>query len=60
MREAAEHRFRAGMRVFGLKEGGVDYVHEGPHAAGIPDDVKQKVEPLRAAVVRGDVRVPAR
>ncbi len=60
VKEAAEKRFSPGMRVFGLREGGVDYVHEGPHAAGIPDDVKRKVEALRDAVVRGDVRVNAR
>jgi basic membrane protein A len=60
VREAAEKRFRAGMRVFGLKEGGVDYVHDGAHAAGLPDVVKQKVEPLRAAVIRGEIKVPSR
>lgn len=60
VKEAAEKRFTPGMRVFGLREDGVDYVHEGPHAAGIPDDVKRKVEALREAVVRGDIRVNAR
>lgn len=60
VKEAAEKRFAPGMRVFGLREDGVDYVHEGPHAAGIPDDVKRKVEALREAVVRGDVKVDAR
>ncbi len=43
--------FQGGMNVFGLKEAGVDYVHDGPHAAQIPDDVKAKVEALRADVV---------
>ena len=43
--------FQGGMNVFGLKEAGVDYVHEGPHAAKIPEDVKAKVEALRADVV---------
>ena len=43
--------FQGGMNVFGLKEAGVDYVHEGPHAVKIPDDVKAKVEALRADVV---------
>lgn len=60
VREAAEKRFRAGMRVFGLKEGGVDYVHDGPHAAGLPDAVRQKVEPLREAVIRGEITVSSR
>jgi len=43
--------FEGGMKVFGLKDGGVDYVHEGPHAARLPDDVKAKVEALRADVI---------
>jgi basic membrane protein A and related proteins len=58
VREVVEGRFVGGMRVFGLAENGVDYVHDGPHAAGIPDPVKQKVEALRADVVSGRVAVP--
>ena len=55
---AGEGRFTGGMRVFGLKEGGVDFVHEGPHAAAIPEDVKSRVEALRADVVSGKIVVP--
>lgn len=44
-------RFHGGMNVFGLEEAGVDYVHEGPHAAQIPDVVKAKVEALRADII---------
>lgn len=60
VREVVDGRFEGGMRVFGLKEDGVDYVHEGPHADGIPDDVRARVEELRAAVVEGRVSVPSR
>ena len=60
VKEAAEKRFRPGMRVFGLREAGVDYVHEGPHAAALPEPVKQKVEALRDAVVRGEIKVSSR
>jgi basic membrane lipoprotein Med (substrate-binding protein (PBP1-ABC) superfamily) len=44
--------------VFGLKDSGIDYVHEGPHGAGIPDDVKQKVQALRDDVIAGKIKVP--
>jgi len=44
-------KFHGGMNVFGLEEAGVDYVHEGPHAAQIPDVVTTKVEALREDVV---------
>ncbi len=60
IRAVVEGRFSGGMRVFGLSEGGVDYVHDGPHAAGIPEDVKKKVEALRADVVAKRVAVPSR
>jgi len=60
VREVVEGRYHGGMRVLGLKERGVDYVHEGPHGAGIPEDVKGRVEELRADVVAGRVVVPNR
>ena len=49
--------FHGGMNVFGLKEAGVDYVHDGPHASAIPDDVKAKVEALRSDVIEKRIRV---
>jgi basic membrane protein A len=49
--------FRGGMNVFGLKEAGLDYVHEGPHASQIPEHVKRKVEALRADVVENRIIV---
>ena len=58
VREVVEGRFQPGMRVFGLREGGVDFVHDGPHAAGIPDDVKARVARLRDDVVEGRIHVP--
>jgi basic membrane protein A len=50
-------RFHGGMNVFGLEEAGVDYVHEGPHAAQIPDAVKAKVQALREDVVAKRIAV---
>ncbi|MFT3773918.1 MAG: BMP family ABC transporter substrate-binding protein [Minicystis sp.] len=51
--------FRGGMHAFGLAEDGVGYVSEGLHGAGIPADVKAKVAELKAAIVRGEIKVPA-
>jgi len=59
IRAVVEHRFEAGMRVFGLAEDGVDYVHEGPHGALVPDDVKAQILVLREQVVSGRVVVPS-
>jgi basic membrane protein A len=60
VRDVIEGRFKGGMRAFGLADDGVDYVHDGPHAASIPDDVKTKVESFRADVIAGRVSVPSR
>jgi basic membrane protein A and related proteins len=55
----AEGRFRGGVMSFGLAENGVGYVSEGPHAAGIPAEVKAKVQELREKVIRNEIKVPA-
>lgn len=60
VKDTIDGRFAPGMRVFGLAEGGVDYIHDGPHAAKIPGEVKRKVESLRAEVVAGRRTVPAK
>jgi basic membrane protein A len=54
----AEGEFRSGVMSFGLAENGVDYVSDGPHAAGIPPDVKAKVHELREKVIRNEIKVP--
>ncbi len=60
IRSAVEQRFQGGMRVLSLADDGIDYVHEGPHGAGIPDDVKAKVEALRQEILAGRIRVAVR
>jgi basic membrane protein A len=59
IRAVAEGRFAPGMHVLGLKEQAIDYVHEGPHGAHLPDAVKAKVEEMRAEVIAGRVSVPS-
>jgi len=49
----------SGMRVLGLAEKGVDYVHDGPHAVGIPPEVRARVEELRKQIIAGKIVVPA-
>ncbi|GAC1526045.1 MAG: hypothetical protein NVS3B10_24620 [Polyangiales bacterium] len=48
-----------GMLVLGLGEGGLDYVHEGAHAALLTAPVLARVEALRGDVVSGRIVVPA-
>jgi basic membrane protein A len=59
VRAVIEGRFESGMHVFGVKDGAIDYVHEGPHAALLPRDVIARVEELRADIASGRVVVPS-
>jgi len=44
--------------IFGLKEKGVDYVYDEHNKALIPDDVRAKVEALRAEIESGAIVAP--
>lgn len=55
---AKKDELGAGMRVLGLAEQGVDYVHEGAHGALIPAAVRARVEALRREVIEGKRQVP--
>jgi basic membrane protein A and related proteins len=57
--ERKQGRLTPGLRSFGLAEGGVDYVKEGPHATEIPESVKQRVLELAREVERGQRKVPS-
>jgi basic membrane protein A len=52
-------RFAGGVRVFGLKENGVDYVYDGHNRGLIPDGARARVEALRQRIIRGDLSVPS-
>ena len=60
IKAVVDGKFRGGLSSFGLAEGGVGYVEEGPHADGIPAEVKARVAALRARVISGEIRVPSR
>jgi basic membrane protein A and related proteins len=59
IRGIVEGHFEGGMHVFGVKDGAIDYVHEGPHATLLPRDVIARVELLRADIASGRVVVPS-
>jgi basic membrane protein A len=58
IRAARDGRFEGGMLVFGVKDGAIDYVHEGPHAGLLPQETIARVEGLREDVAAGRVAVP--
>jgi basic membrane protein A len=51
--------FKGGIFVFGLAEDGVGYVYDDNNKTLIPDDVRQKVEALKAEVIAGRIKVPS-
>jgi basic membrane protein A len=59
VREVVEDRWRGGVHVFGLAEGGVDWVYDERNRGMIPDPVKATVDSLRAEIVAGRIAVPS-
>jgi basic membrane protein A and related proteins len=60
IRDTKDGTFPGGQtHVFGLKDGGVDYVYDDKNKALIPDDVRARVEALRAQIVSGAIVVPS-
>ncbi len=60
IREVAAGRFRrgpGGVRVFGVADGGIDWVSRGPHARHLSPAVVARVDALRAGIASGALRV---
>jgi len=57
IRAVQERRFAPGVRVFGLKEGGVDYSYDEPRRGMIPPAVRERVEALRRELIAGRITV---
>lgn len=50
--------FHGGIIRYGLAEGGVDWVKDGPHATLIRADSRERVEALKERVISGAIEVP--
>ncbi len=59
VRDLQHGRFVAGVREFGLKEQGVDYVYDDHNRGLIADDVRARVEALRAKIIAGEIKAPS-
>lgn len=57
IRAVGEDRFTPGVRIFGLKEGGVDYAYDEPRRGMISPSVRAAVEALRQEIVAGRITV---
>jgi basic membrane protein A len=57
--ELAHKRWKPGVHAYGLAEKGVDYVYNARNRGLIPDPVRARVEELRQAIIRKEIRVPS-
>ncbi len=58
IRETAEGNFMAGVRYFGLKDGGVSYAVDEHNQPLLSDDIISTVESLKAKIIAGEIVVP--
>jgi basic membrane protein A len=58
VRELLAGRFQAGVRTFGLREQGVDYVYDQHNAPLVPASARAAAERLRVEIAEGRVQVP--
>ena len=58
IRETVEDNFTAGIRYFGLEDGGVSYALDEHNQSLLSDDMIMTVESLKAKIVAGEIVVP--
>ena len=58
IRETAESNFMAGIRYFGLEDGGVSYALDEHNQPLLSDDIIMTVESLKAKIIAGEIVVP--
>ena len=58
VRETAEGNFMAGIRYFGVADGGVSYAVDEHNQPLLSDDIVATVESLKAKIIAGEIVVP--
>ena len=58
IRETAEGNFMAGIRYFGVADGGVSYAVDEHNQSLLSDDIVATVESLKAKIIAGEIIVP--
>ena len=57
IKEVVDGKFKGGVHQLGLKEGGVDYVYNEKNKDLIGEDVRAKIEDLKAQITKGQIRI---
>jgi basic membrane protein A len=58
IRDVTQGEFKAGLRSFGVADEGIGYVRSGPHAEGIPEAAKARIDALKGRIASGEIKVP--
>ena len=53
-----EGNFSGGLKNYGLKEGGVEYIVDDVNRSLLPDEILEQVEAFKAKIVAGEIVVP--
>jgi len=57
IKDAVQGKFKGGIKEFGLKEGGVDYVYNDSNNKIISQEIIKKVEELKNKIIKGEIIV---
>lgn len=57
IKDTLDGKYTGGVKIFGLKQGGVDYIYDDNNKKQIPDDIHKKVEELKQKIINGEIKV---
>ena len=58
IKSVQEGNFAGGLKDYGLKEGGVEYIIDDVNRALLSDEILEQVEAFKAKIIAGDIVVP--
>ena len=58
IKSVQEGNFSGGLKDYGLKEGGVEYIVDDVNRELLPDEILKQVEAFKAKIISGDIVVP--
>lgn len=58
IKSVQEGKFSGGLKDYGLKEGGVEYIVDDVNRQLLPDEILKQVEAFKAKIISGDIVVP--
>jgi len=59
IKEFKENKFTGGIRTFGVKDRGVDFVYDSNNKNLISEDIKIKLDEIRDKIIKGEIKITA-